>query len=445
MLGNFYMRKLVFAEKAASFVKSGDWVEYGMGLGMPVAFDAALAKRKSELKNVRVRGLMSARPLAIVEEDPLQEAFYYMSWHLSSQERRYAGEGRCEYIPMSYKNQPEIYRKCLDVDVACIAVAPIDKHGYFNFALTNSSTMAIMEKAKTVIVEINEDLPRGMGGHEECIHIRDVDYIVEGGSFPLVELPSGEPTEVETRIAGYIVNQMKDDSVIQLGIGGIANSVGLMIAESDLKNLGTHTEMLVDAYLAMYKSGKLTNARKHVDKHKGVWTFCMGSQELYAWVADNPGLASCPVNYTNSPEIMGRNDNLVTINCCIEADLFGQVSSESASIRQISGTGGQLDFVNGSFISDGGKSFICMTSTYTDKNSGETKSRIVPVLPQGEVVTAPRSQVHQLVTEWGCTLLAGCSLKDRTTQIIELAHPDFRDELYREADKMGLLRRSQGK
>jgi acyl-CoA hydrolase len=203
--------------------------------------------------------------------------------------------------------------------------------------------------------------------------------------------------------------------------------------------------MLVDAYLAMHKSGKLTNARKAIDRHKGVWTFCMGSLELYDWVADNPGLASYPVNYTNSPEIMGKNDNLVTINCCIEADFYGQVSSESAATRQISGTGGQLDFVNGSFISNGGKSFICMASTYTDKQTGERKSRILPALPQGEVVTAPRSQIHQLVTEWGCTILAGCSMKDRCERIIALAHPDFRDDLFREAEKIGLLRRSMGK
>ena len=440
-----YARKCITAEKAAKLVKSGDWLDYSMAHGMPVAFDEALAKRKNELQGVRIRGLMSLQPLAVVTEDPNQEAFSYASWHFSGQERRWAQEGRCDYIPMAYQNKPEIYRKCLDVNVAVISTAPMDAHGYFNFSLINSATMAITEAAKIVIVEINEALPRTLGGFEECIHLRNVDYIIEGGNQPPVTLTPAQPDEVDMRIAEHIVSQMRDGSVVQLGIGGIPNSVGLMIAHSELKDLGMHTEMLGDAYLAMYRNGKLTNARKDIDRHKGVWSFCSGTQELYDWVADNPGLASCPVNYTNSPDMMGRNRNLVTINCCLEADFYGQVSSESSSTRQISGTGGQLDFVNGSFISDGGKSFICMASTYTDKNTGEIKSRILPALPQGEIVTAPRSQIHQLVTEWGCTILAGRSMKDRCERIISLAHPAFRDGLMREAEKLGLLRRSMGK
>ncbi|MCC8194711.1 MAG: butyryl-CoA:acetate CoA-transferase [Deltaproteobacteria bacterium] len=445
MLMKEYARKVISAENAAALVKSGDWVEYGMGLCQPIAFDAALAMRKDELRNVGIRGLMSVRPLAVVERVADRSSLAYSSWHFSSQERRWAEEGRCDYIPMSYRYQPEIYRKALDVDVAVINTPPMDKHGYFNFSLTNSSTMAFLEKARIVIMEVNEALPRTCGGFEECIHLRDVDYVIEGGNHPLVALPVAEPSDVDLRIAEHIVKQMKDGSVVQLGIGGVPNSVGTLIAQSELRDLGMHTEMLVDAYLAMHKSGKLTNARKKADRHKGVWTFCLGSLELYEWVADNPGLASCPVNYTNSPEIMGRNDNLVTINGCIEADFHGQVSSESSSIRQISGTGGQLDFVNGSFVSDGGKSFICMASTYKDKESGRIRSRIVPTLPQGEVVTAPRSQVHQLVTEWGSAVLVGCSKKERCERIISLAHPDFRDGLFREAESLGLLRRSQGK
>lgn len=440
-----YTRKLITAEEAANMVRSGCWLDYGMSLGMPVTFDAALAKRKNELRDIRIRGLMSARPLAVVIEDPVQEAFSYASWHFSGQERQWARAGCCDYIPMAYQNKPEIYRKCLEVDIAIISTPPMDKHGYFNFSLVNSATMAIIEAAKTVIIETNEALPRTCGGFEECIHLRNVDYVIEGGRHPLVEHLPAQPGEVDIRIAEHIVNQMRDGSVVQLGIGSIPNSVGLMIAHSDLKDLGMHTEMLADAYLAMHKSGKLTNARKNIDRHKGVWSFCFGTQALYEWVADNPGLASCPVNYTNSPDVMGRNNNLVTINCCLEADLYGQVSSESSATRQISGTGGQLDFVHGSFISDGGKSFICMASTYTDKNTGETRSRVVPVLPQGEIVTAPRSQIHQLVTEWGCTILAGCTMKDRCERIIALAHPAFRDGLMREAEKLGLLRRSMGK
>ena len=445
MYASEYRKKLVSAEQAAGLVRSGMWLDYGMALCMPVAVDAALAQRRDELTGVSIRGIMAMRPLAVVEQDPEQKAFSYSSWHLSALERHWAEHGRCDYIPMAYSNKPEIYRKCLEVDIAFLSVPPMDRHGFFNFSLANSATMAVLETAKTVVLEINEALPVCRGGLEECIHIRNVDYIVEGGRHPLVELPASPVSDVERRIASQIVSQLKDGSTIQIGIGGVPNAVGEVLAESDLKDLGMHTEMLADAFLKLHQCGKLTNARKNIDRHKGVWSFCAGSTELYDWVADNPGLASYPVNYTNAPHIMGQNNRLITINCCIEADLFAQISSESSSVRQISGTGGQLDFVHGSFISDGGKSFICMASTFTDKKSGEVKSRIVPVLPQGEIVTAPRSQIHQLVTEWGAAVLAGLSIKERCQAIIGLAHPDFRDQLGREAEKLGLTKRSMGK
>ncbi len=437
-----YRNKRISAAEAAGLVRSGDWVDYGLSTSMPYSIDKALAARAGELRDVKVRGFLSLRPLAIVEADPERRSFQYMSWHISGLERKLHAEGLCDYIPMSYRNQPEIYRKCLDVDVAFLSVPPMDRHGYFNFSLTNSATMAVLETAKTVVLEINKNLPRCLGGAEECIHIRNVDHIVEGENPPLPEFPAAPVTGADRKIAEHIVGQITDGSVIQLGIGGIPNSVGRLIAQSDLKDLGMHTELLVDAYLDIHKSGKLTNARKTVDRHKGVWTFCMGGKELYDWVGDNPGLASYPVNYTNSPEIMGRNDKLITINSCIEADLFAQVSSESAGSRQISGTGGQLDFVAGSYISNGGKSFICMASTYTDKQTGAIRSRIIPTLPSGEIVTAPRSSLHMLVTEWGYANLAGCSTEERARRVINLAHPDFRDELFREAEKLGLWRKS---
>ena len=435
-----YQNKLISPEAAARLVKSGDWVDYGFGLGMPLTLDRALAARRDELTDVKIRGLMALRPLAVVECDPTQRAFTYLSWHMSALERQLAEQGLCSYIPMSYRNQPEIYRKCLTVDVAFISVAPMDQHGYFNFSLTNSSTMAILETAKLVVLEINPCLPRTLGGFEECIHIADVDYVVEGEPAPPVELLPVPFGDTERAIAARIVEQVRSGSTIQLGIGALPNAVGQLLAQTDLKDLGMHTEMLVDAYLELWKRGMLTHKGKNTDKGKGVWSFCAGSKELYEWVRENPGLASCPVNYSNSPDIMGRNDKLVTINSCLEADIFGQVSSESTSRRQISGTGGQLDFVSGSFISNGGKSFLCLASTFTDKRTGERRSRILPALPQGTAVTAPRSQIHQIVTEWGCVNLAGRSLWERAEAMISIAHPDFRDDLIRHAETMGVWR-----
>lgn len=436
-----YSGKLISPEAAARLVKSGDWVDYGFGLGMPLTLDRALAARRDELSDVKIRGLMALRPLAVVQSDPAQQAFSYMSWHMSALERQLARQGLCSYIPMSYRNQPEIYRKCLTVDVAFISVAPMDRHGYFNFSLTNSSTMAILETAKLVVLEVNPALPRTLGGFEECIHISDVDFIVEGEPTPPIELIPAPFGDVERAIATRIVEQVRNGSTLQLGIGALPNAVGQLLAETDLKNLGMHTEMLVDAYYRLWEQGKLTHKTKTTDRGKGVWSFCAGSNELYQWVSENPGLASCPVNYSNSPEIMGRNDRLVTINSCLEVDIFGQISSESTSSRQISGTGGQLDFVSGSFISNGGKSFLCLASTYTDKATGERHSRILPTLPQGTAVTAPRSQIHQIVTEWGCVNLAGRSLWERAEAIIGIAHPDFRDDLIHKAEEMGVWRK----
>lgn len=442
MLTAEYRKKLITPEQAAQKVRSGNWVDYGLGFVMPWTIDRALAARKGELRDVKVRGIMAMRPLAIVENDPERESFRYMSWHLNAYERALNTEGRCDYIPMSYRSKPELYRKCLEVDIAFIAVAPMDAHGCFNFSLVNSATRAIVETARMVVLEVNESLPRCLGGMDEYVHISEVDFIVHGAPLPPVELPASPITETDRVIARHIVPQLRDGAVIQLGIGALPNAVGSLIAESDLKDLGMHTEMMADAYLDIYKSGKLTNKRKAIDRHKGVWTFCFGSHELYEWAQDNPTMASCPVNYTNAAEVAGKNDQLISINSCLEADIFGQVSSESTTDRQISGTGGQLDFVLACYISNGGKSFLCMHSTYKDKNTGETKSRIVPEIPGGAIVTSPRSQVHNLATEWGCANLAGRSTWERAELVIGIAHPEFREDLVKAAEKRGIWRRS---
>ncbi|MBT9147672.1 MAG: Succinyl-CoA:coenzyme A transferase [Syntrophomonadaceae bacterium] len=212
------------------------------------------------------------------------------------------------------------------------------------------------------------------------------------------------------------------------------------IFHRDHGDIGCHTEMLVDAYLSLFKAGKLTNSSKNTDRGKSAWTFCFGSQKLYDWVDHNPSLAAYPVSYTNSPHIMSQNDNLITINNCVEVDLFGQISSESAGTRQISGTGGQLDFLTGGFMSKGGKSFICFTATCADKDNGMVRSRVVLVLPPGETVTGPRAQAHYLVTEYGKVNLSGLSTRERAEKVISLAHPDFRDELVKEAQELNIWR-----
>lgn len=442
LLQTEYSRKKVSAEKAALLVESGDWVDYGMISQIPYLFDEALAARKEELQDVKIRGSMLMKPLATLEADPGGSTFHYHSWHLSGLERKYADRGLCSYIPMNYSSQPKYYRDFLPVDVACITTAPMDRHGYFNFSLTNSAAYAILEKAKVVVIEVNEHLPKVYGGEKECIHLSEVDYIIEGEHQPFPVLEAAAPSETDSAIASYICREIADGAVLQLGIGGTPNAVGKLIADSDIKNLGMHTEMLCDAYLELYRAGKLTNAGKNLNRGKGVWSFCLGSRALYDWVLENPGLASYPVDYTNLPQVIGQQDNMVSINNCLTADLFGQTCAETAGFRQISGTGGQLDFQYGAFLSKGGKSFLCMSSTYRDKKTGLLGSRITASLGAGDVVTDPRSHAFYMVTEQGMVNLAGASLWERAENMISVAHPDFREGLIADAEKMGIWKKS---
>lgn len=433
--------KYVSAEEAARCVKSGDWVDYGFCLGHPVVMDEALAARKDELHDVKIRGGIVLRPLRVIEDDPTCEHFTFHSWHMGGYERKMSDAGRCCYIPLIYRHMPQYYRKSLRVDVAVFTVSPMDSNGFFSFGLTNGAARAIVERATIVILEVNANMPAIRAGAEQSVHISEVDYVVESGNPPLPTLAAAEPSELDRRVAEHVIKELCDGAVIQLGIGAVPNAIGTMIAGSDLKHLGAHTEMLVDAYRIMIEAGKITNLRKTFNRGHSVFTFAAGSADLYDWARDNAGLAMFPVDYCNNPDVMARHEAMMTINSCIEVDLTGQVNSESSGHRQISGTGGQVDFSAGGYLSPRGKSFICCHSVYTDRKTGQRQSRIVPALSPGTVVTTGRGFVHKFVTEWGVVDLAGCSLWERAEKLISIAHPDFRDQLQAEAEERGILRK----
>ncbi|MBO5556782.1 MAG: butyryl-CoA:acetate CoA-transferase [Oscillospiraceae bacterium] len=435
-----YRSKLRTAEEAVKLVKSGDWVDVNGNNGFPVTLDAALARRRDELWDVKVRGNFVRGPVQVIECDPGREHFTYLSWHLSPYERRMADQGRCFFSPMMFRNLLWYYREYLTVNVTMLAVTPMDRHGYFHFAGCLGSAGTICRKADLVILEVNEALPRIRGGWDESIHISEVDCVVEAGSYPLWEMENPAPTEVDLAIAGHIFPFLRDGATVQLGVGGMPNALGSLIARSDLKDLGMHTELCSDGYLDMFKAGKLTNRRKTLYPNKGVLGIAIGSRELYDWLDDNPGIIGFPLDYVNDPQIIAQNDNMVSINGCLSADLYGQVGSESAGTRQISGTGGQLDFVTGAAMSRGGRGFLCMSSTYTDKK-GERHSRILPRFA-GDIVTTPRSQTQYLVTEYGAVNLAGKSTWERAEALISIAHPDFREELIRAAEEQKIWRES---
>ncbi|NPV91923.1 MAG: butyryl-CoA:acetate CoA-transferase [Firmicutes bacterium] len=437
-----YRSKLVSADEAVKIVKSGDWIDWGFGHTNPYALDAALAKRKDELKDIKIRHCLSLKVHEIWKQDPKGETFTFNNWHFSGADRKHHDMGLANYIPMIFRNEPLFYRKSLynDVDVAMIRVTPMNKHGYFNFHNGVASCAAQCEVAKKVILEVNPNLPWAMGGREECIHISDVDYIVEAES-PVEEVPPATPTDIEKKIAQYVVEEVVDGACIQLGIGGMPNMVGTLLADSDLKDLGCHTEMMVDAYYHLYQAGKLSNKYKGIDAGKSIFAFAAGSRFLYDWIDNNPGLATYAVNYTNNPYNIAMNDNMIAINNCVEVDLFGQVSSESSGPRHISGTGGQLDFTTGAYMSRGGKAIICCTASFKDKQ-GNLGSRIVPTIPSGSIVTVPRTQAHLIITEFGKADLAGRTTWERAERLINVSHPDKRDELVKAAEKMNIWRRT---
>lgn len=436
-----YKRKLKTPEEAVKLVKDGDWVDYSVGIGFPVLLDAALAKRKDELRDIKIRGSLAMQPIQAVEQDRERRTFTYNSWHCSGYERKLCDEGLCNYIPMIFRNMASYYRRYLTVNVAMISVAPMDSKGFFNFSMVNCTTRAILDAADLIILEVNEHMPHVYGGQEDCIHISEVDVVVEGEHKPLAQLPVPPATEIDEKIASLLLPHIPDGATIQLGIGGMPNSVGKLMAESDLKDLGMHTELLSDGFVDLYEAGKLTNSRKTLHRGKGVFGIALGSQRLYDWVGENQGLLSFPMDYVNQPSVMAQMENMISINNCIAIDLYGQVSSESAGTRHISGTGGQLDFSTGAYDAPGGKGFICMTSSYRDK-AGNLKSRILPKFTEGDIITAPRTQAFYIVTEYGIMNLAGRSTWERAELLISLAHPDFRDELIAAADKQKIWRNS---
>ena len=439
-----YQRKLITADAAAAMVKSGDWVDYGWAVNTTVAVDAAIAKRLPELENVNFRGgILMWVPAIFQIEDPAAH-MTWNSWHMGGIERKAVAQGFSFYAPIRYSELPRYYRESKDpVNVAVFQVAPMDEHGYFNFGPSASHLAAVCEKAEKIIVEVNKNMPRCLGGFQNCIHIDQVTAIVEGDNPPLGQMAAAGPaSEVDLAVANLIVPQIPNGACLQLGIGGMPNAIGSLIAQSDLKDLGVHTEMYVDGFVDIAKAGKINGSRKQIDKGRQVYAFGAGTQKMYDYLNDNPECMSAPVDYTNDVRTISALDNFISINNAVDVDLFGQVNAESAGIKNISGAGGQLDFVLGAYLSNGGKSFICLSSTFKNRKTGQVESRICPTLSNGSIVTDTRANIHYLCTEFGCVNLKGMTTWEKAEAIISLAHPDFREQLIQEAAKMHIWRRS---
>ena len=433
-----YKEKLRTAAEVAALVESNQTIKLGYFNGKPNILVKALAERHAELENILLMSAVTVLPVPEVISYP--ETFKYIDWHWSLLTRMLDNH----YDNLTYA--PLLYSMCVrfieryevnkgnEVKWNWQQVAPMDEFGYFNFGPSCSESLITARTATLTCVEVNKNMPVCLGGNQESIHISQIDYIVEAPDDQEImaapEIPA--PNEDEVTMAKHILEYIKDGSCLQLGIGGLPNAIGALLNDSDFKDLGVHTEMLVDAFVDLIESGKANGARKNINKFKAVYTFAIGTQRLYDFMHNNTALATYPVDYVNDPRIIGQHDDFVSINQAIQVDLVTQVNAESMGYKQISGNGGMIDFVLGAQWSKNGKSFICLPSSYTDKE-GLLHSRIVPSFAPGTSVTVSRHLVDYIATEYGVRKMKAQSQWVRTENIIEISHPRFRDDLIKAA------------
>lgn len=418
-----YKSKLVNSEDAASKIKSRDRVVIGHAAGEPSVLIDAMIANKENYRNVEIVSFVILGKGEYAK--PGMEQYFHSNTTFASGATREAIEsGRGDFIPCFFYEIPKLFKKgYLPIDVALIQVSSPDEHGYFSFGTSVDYIKPASECAKIVIAEINTKMPRTLG--DSFIHVSEIDYIVET-SHPVLELPLPKIGEVERSIGQNCASLVEDGSTLQLGIGAIPDAVLLFL--NDKKDLGIHSEMISDGVVELVEAGVITNKKKTLHSGKMVVTFLMGTQKLYDFVNNNPAVEMYPVDYVNDPTVIMKNYKMVSINSCVQVDLMGQVCSECIGSKQISGVGGQVDFVRGVSMAKDGISIIAIPST---ASKGKV-SKIVPFLDHGTPVTTSRNDVDYIVTEYGIAQLKGKTLRDRARALINIAHPDFREELIEE-------------
>lgn len=426
-----YKKKLVVAEDAVAEIKSNQRVYISGNAATPYVLAEALAARKDELQSVELVHVL------LLGDDPFSKPemeghFRHNSLFVGPADRKAINEGRADYVPIFLHQIPDLfYSGQMPIDVAMLHLSPPDEHGFMSYGVEVLCSKAAAECAKVVIAQINEKMPRVLG--DSFIHVSRVDKIVEV-SEPLPELSKKPFSDVEEKIGSYIAELIEDGSTLQLGIGGIPDAV--LAALKNRRDLGSHTEMVSDGVMEAIQSGVITGSKKTYHPNKVILTFLLGSEQLYDFADNNPIFEAHPTDYTNDPFIVARNDKMVAVNSAIEVDITGQVCSDSVGAYIYSGFGGQVDFIRGAAHSKGGKPIIALPSTA--KNG--SMSRIVPFLKKGAGVVTTRADVKYVVTEYGAAYLHGKNLQERTRALIEIAHPNFRDDLIQEAKARNLFR-----
>ncbi len=427
-----YQQKKISADEVAARVENGWLIGMDAALAQTPAIMDALCRRAESgaLSGVRVQVLLDIFPFSFLQDEHLAGKITGESWFASNGARKALAAGFADFIPNYYRDCPRHIRANYDYDAFCVSVSPMDKHGYFSLGTVTSYSPAMIDKAKHIFVEVNENQPRAVCGTQ--IHISQIDGLVEN-TFELPTLPAPKLDDISITIGNLIAEQIPDGACIQLGIGAIPDAVGLALKSKH--NLGIHTEMFTSSMVDLIECGAVDNSHKQIHRGKSVTTFAFGSKAINDYVDDNPAIEILPVDYVNNPEVICRNDNMISINAALEVDLFGQVCAESIGTKIISGSGGQVDYVRGACQSKGGKSFIAFASTAKDG----TISKIKPSLTPGAVVTTSKNDVDYIVTEYGIAHLRGQTLSSRVKQLIAIAHPNFRDELTFDARKRGIL------
>ena len=414
-----YKYKVVSAQQALQSVSSGDRVVLGHACGEPPALVQALVARAPELSNVEIVNLVNVGP-ADFARPGMERSFRYNGFFLGAPTRKAVEENRGSYRPCFFSEVPRLFKhRILPVDVMLLQVTPPDEHGFCSYGLSGDYTQAATEAARIVIAQINPAYPRTAGIR---VHLDALTWIVEQHS-PIVQLSPLRCGDVERQIAEHIAALVPDGATLQLGIGTIPEAA--LLALRNKHDLGIHTEMFSDGVVDLAEAGVITNRKKTLNPGKFVVTFLMGTSKLYNFVHNNPDVELCPVDYTNDPYVIGKHDNMISINSALQVDLTGQVNAEMIGNLQFSGVGGQVDFVRGASRSLGGKSIIALPSTA----ARGAISRICPRLDLGAAVTTSRNDVHYVVTEYGVANLRGKTLQQRTEALIAVAHPDFRDSL----------------
>ncbi len=413
-----YQQRLTSAEEAVKLIKPGDRIVIGHAAGEPVALTDALVANAQAYEDVEIIHMVSLGKAGYCEPG-MEKHFRHNAFFLGANARKACAEGRADITPVYFSKEPERLRTNCKPDVAVVQVSPPDAHGYVSLGVSVDYTMEGVKQANIVLAQVNKNMPRIHG--DSFVHISELTAIVEC-DLPMLELPNPTITDVEKAIGENCASLIHDGDCLQLGIGAIPDAVLLFL--KDKKDLGIHSEMFSDGVVELVEAGVITNKCKTLHPGKSVLTFAMGTRRLYDYLDDNPAVGIYPVDYVNDPLVIAQNDNLVSINSCVQVDLMGQVVSTSVGHNQISGVGGQVDFVRGAAMSRNGRSIMAMPSTAKGK-----VSKIVPIIDEGAAVTTTRYDVQYVITEYGIADLRGITLRERAKRLIAIAHPDFRAEL----------------